>query len=269
LNRPNKPGGFHHLNHQSSDSKVGIITDVFVTPANVNDHIPYIERIKHQKETLNLPIQEVGLDKGYDHIEVHKELLDMKIKTYTPLINTEKRRQSNTFSPSDFYYDSNNDTYICPANNILKYSTVDKKNRHKIYTISKKICENCSLKSQCIANKNESKKLSVPFFKEEVKIQRANYGSERYYEVQRLRKTYCEGNFATQKDQHNLKKTRRCGNKAVTEHCILSAVALNLRKMVKYLIDGKKYPFTVTLFLIFYLKIMVFINLYKNKNRSL
>ena len=40
LKRPGKPNGFHYLNHQTCDSDNGIITDVFVTSANVNDATP-------------------------------------------------------------------------------------------------------------------------------------------------------------------------------------------------------------------------------------
>lgn len=46
LGRPGKAKGFHYLNHQSQDSKYGIITDVYVTHGNVNDFIPYIYRLK-------------------------------------------------------------------------------------------------------------------------------------------------------------------------------------------------------------------------------
>ena len=47
LARPNKPTGFHYLNHQSICGKSGIITDVHVTAANAEDFEPYADRIKH------------------------------------------------------------------------------------------------------------------------------------------------------------------------------------------------------------------------------
>jgi len=47
LNRPGKPGGMHYLDHQSIDARHGIIVDVAVTPGNVSDCIPYIERIDY------------------------------------------------------------------------------------------------------------------------------------------------------------------------------------------------------------------------------
>jgi transposase len=53
LGRPGKPKDFHYLNHQSQDSKYGIITDVYVTPGNVNDFISYIDRLKIQQEKFS------------------------------------------------------------------------------------------------------------------------------------------------------------------------------------------------------------------------
>lgn len=63
LNRPGKPKGFHYLAHQSIDGRSGIITDVFVTPANVEDFDRYVERIRYQLHTYGLPISEVGLER--------------------------------------------------------------------------------------------------------------------------------------------------------------------------------------------------------------
>jgi len=48
LARPGKPKGFHYLSHQSVDGKSGIVTDVFVSPGNVEDFESFVDRIKCQ-----------------------------------------------------------------------------------------------------------------------------------------------------------------------------------------------------------------------------
>ena len=93
--------------------------------------------------------------------------------------------------------------------------------------------------------------LQVAFFHNEMATQRSNYLTERYYEIQRLRRIYCEGNFALQKDNYNLRNTRKRGNKNVTEHCLFSAIALNLKRLVKHLK-------TSSLFTCFYRLIPIF-----------
>ena len=240
LARAGKPTGFYYLNHQSLDGKSGIITDVCVTPANIQDFEPYVDRIKYQLDAYNFKIQEVGLDKGYDFVEIHKEMYDLGIKTYTPLRDMEQHKDR-VFPPSAFAYDREKDVYTCPEGCDLKFSCVNRWSRLKIYRASKKDCKNCSIKHKCIGEKVLNRILSVPFFKEEANMQRANYGTKRYFEVQRKRRIYCEGNFAIQKDNYNLRKTRKRGNVNVTEHCLCSALALNLKRLVKHL-KHKDYP---------------------------
>jgi len=242
LKRPGKPNGFHYLNHQSVDGKSGIITDVFVTPANINDCEPYVDRIKYQINKYGFPVSEVGLDSGYDYAPILKEMYDLGIKTYAPVIDMEKRWRHRIFPPSAFEYDKISNVYICPNGCKLKYSTADRHERKKVYRASKKDCNVCPVKSKCIGGKSiRSRTIAIPFFKEILEKQRANYGTNRYYEVQRKRAIYCEGNFALQKDNHNLRRTRKRGNANVTEHCLCSALALNLKRLVKHLKD-KDYP---------------------------
>lgn len=54
-----------------------------------------------------------------------------------------------------------------------------------------------------------------------------------YKEIQRLRRIWCEGTFGTLKQQHNLQKTYKRGIEAVQEQCLLSALAINLKRMAK------------------------------------
>jgi len=224
------------LSHQSADGKSGIITDVYVTPGNVNDCIPYVARIKYQKEKYNFPIKEVGIDQAYDQIEIHKEMHDLGIKTYIPIKKTSSVN-TNVFSVKDFTYDETKDIYICPAGNELRYVSVNKVNRSKSYAACTQHCNKCSLKPRCLGGKRKYRALDIPFFQEIANMQRQNSSTARYNEVQRLRQIFCEGNFATQKECHNLRRTRKRGNKNVTEHCLLSALALNLKRLVKYLKD--------------------------------
>ena len=58
-------------------------------------------------------------------------------------------------------------------------------------------------------------------------------GSDTYWHMMRLRKIWAEGSFSVLKREHCLSKVRKRGIPAVTEECLLSAMALNLKRMVK------------------------------------
>ena len=51
--------------------------------------------------------------------------------------------------------------------------------------------------------------------------------------MMRLRKIWAEGSFSVLKREHSLSKIRKRGIPAVTEECLLSVMALNLKRMVK------------------------------------
>ena len=57
--------------------------------------------------------------------------------------------------------------------------------------------------------------------------------SDTYWHMMRLRKIWAEGSFSVLKREHCLSKIRKRGIPAVTEECLLSAMALNLKRMVR------------------------------------
>jgi len=235
LSRPGKPEGFYYLSHQSVDGKSGIITDVYVTQANIQDFECYVDRLKHQLGKYRFATKEVGLDGGYDYEEVLKELYDLGIKVYVPPREMERLTSDRIYPPSVFQYDSERDVYICPNACDLKYSSVNKSERKKVYRASQRDCRCCPLRENCIGGKQKCRTIKMSFFKEALDSQYALYATARYFEVQRKRRIYCEGNFGLQKENYNLRQTRKRGNEAVTEHCLCSALALNLKRLVKYL----------------------------------
>ena len=58
--------------------------------------------------------------------------------------------------------------------------------------------------------------------------------SPEYREALKLRQIWCEGTFAAQKRGHNLTRVLRRDIEAAENHCLLSAVAMNLKRMIKF-----------------------------------
>lgn len=59
------PGGFFYLDRRTTDEKLNLITDVYVTPGNVYDSVPYLERLDRQIERFGFNVENVALDSGY------------------------------------------------------------------------------------------------------------------------------------------------------------------------------------------------------------
>jgi hypothetical protein len=69
---------FCYLGHRKTDMKFNIITDAFVTPGNVHDSVPYLQRLDRQISRLKFKVEAVALDSGYFTNPICKGLSDQK-----------------------------------------------------------------------------------------------------------------------------------------------------------------------------------------------
>jgi len=237
LKRPNKPEGFHYLSHQTIDAQNGIIVDVAVTPGNTSDNVPYLAQIDRCEETLNpmgIEVEAACADAGYDTALIHKEMDTRGIAIYTP----EKETADNTkveYRREDFNYDKETDIFTCPSGELLKLSCLQRLESgvYREYRSSTKICNHCPDREKCLAPSYNYRKILVNIFQGIVDKHHEADGSDEYNAALRQRQILCEGTFASQKEHHNLKRVFRRGLEAAKDHCLLSAIAINLKRMVK------------------------------------
>ena len=233
MHRPGKPNGFHYLSHQTCDSEHGLITDVFVTPGNASDRSVHSERIKTQIDKYGFETEAVCADKGYDSSEIHADMLERGIQTYIPrqTVSTEESR----FQVSDYEYDESTDSYRCPAGHTIPYKYYDHRSGGKVYYCSDLNCRDCPYRNKCISGKSKRKLILRKQTQSAYETQCEKNDTPEYHAAMRLRQIWCEGNFSHQKANHNLKRVRTWGLGKAFMHCLLSATALNLKRMVKLL----------------------------------
>jgi len=236
LKRPGKPNGMHFLDHQSVDAKNGIIVDVAVTPGNTTDAAPYLDRIEYMENHIGLEIEAVGVDSAYDVSLVHQELSEKGIQLIAP-INNETPKYKAELEKSDFTYSKDEDTFICPQDKLLPLRRLQRSesNISREYRTDPKDCKNCPIKDKCLSASQTYRRIQVNIFEDAVKRNHAGDGTPEHREILKLRQIWCEGRFAAQKAGHNLRQTLRWGLEAAETHCLLSATALNLKRMIKCL----------------------------------
>lgn len=98
------------MSHQSVDSRHGIIVDVEVTPGNVNDSHPYLERIEYMRNHLGLPIEAAGADKAYGKSLICRRLQEMGTRLYTPRVASGIHYQAE-FTRKEFQYEEETDSF--------------------------------------------------------------------------------------------------------------------------------------------------------------
>ena len=233
MHRPGKTNGFYYLNHQTCDGDNGLITDVFVTPGNVKDSSVHSERIQHQIDKYSFETEAVCADKGYDSSEIHADMLERGIQTYIP--RSVRIMNETLFLLSEYKYDESTDSYCCPQCRKLTYSYYDHRTGSKVYSSCDSECRDCPYKNKCFGAKSKHKLILRKQTRTAYDIQCQKNDTPEYFAAMRLRQIWCEGNFSHQKENHNLRRVRTRGLGKAAMHCLLSATAFNLKRMVKLL----------------------------------
>ena len=236
LNRPGKPKGPHYLSHQSIDPSHGIIVDTAVTSGSANDSTPYLGRIEYIRSHFGLPIQTAGADSAYGTTLIFKSLEDMNIQLYTPGTPGGTTYQVE-LTRDDFLYDEKADQFICPQGKRLPLRSLERTEHNicRVYRAERTDCQACPLYSQCVASSHYSRTLRVNIFEAAAKRQQSGGRHSERRHILNLRQIWCEGAFAAQKARHNLRQLFRRGIEAAEDHCLLSATAFNLKRMVRCL----------------------------------
>jgi len=236
LHRPGKPQGAHYLSHQSIDAAHGIIVDVAATPGNVNDSEPYLSRIEYMSTNMGFNIQTLGADSAYGTTLNFQALENMGIQLYTPGTSGGTTYQVE-LKRENFSYDQEQDCFICPQGKQLPLRSLERGNHNicRLYRADRADCQNCSLFSRCVAESNYSRSVRVNIFEAASERQQSGGSKSERKHILKLRQIWCEGTFAAQKARHNLRRLFRRGLEAAEDHCLLSATALNLKRMVQCL----------------------------------
>ena len=236
MKRPGKPEGPHYLAHQAVDSDYGIIVGQTVTAGDVNDSVPFLGLIEHIHENV-VPIQTATADAAYDFPLAHRALGELGIDFFVRPQKT-AARVSVQFTRDDFCRDVNRDMYLCPIGKELCLRRLARSASGLFweYQADKRDCALCSLRGKCLreSDKRGARKVSVSYFAADRQRSLERRSSPEYREALKLRQVWCEGSFSAQKREHNLARVLRRGLEAAEDHCLLSATALNLKRMIKH-----------------------------------
>lgn len=236
LKRPGKPEGPHYLAHQAVDSDYGIIVGQAVTAGDVNDSVPFLGLIEHIHENV-VPIQAATADAAYDFPLAHRALGELGIDFFVRPQKTAARANAQ-FTRDDFRYDKGCNVYRCPGGKELCLGRLARSASGLFweYQADKRDCALCPLRDKCLPDNDRggARKVSVSYFAADRQRNLKRRCEPAYREALKLRQVWCEGSFSAQKREHNLVRVLRRGLEAAEDHCLLSATALNLKRMIKH-----------------------------------
>ena len=130
--------------------------------------------------------------------------------------------------PRSSQYHSFTNPLICLVF-VFKRSTL---NYYRLYSRARKLCKDCPRLSICEIDQGAIRinaSGNYPAFHRN----KLKYHTPEYVKVMRLRKIWAEGTFSVLKREHNLKRIHKRGIIRAEEECLFSAMALNLKRLVK------------------------------------
>jgi transposase len=228
--------GLGYLTEMTVDTDNGIVLGVDCYPANRRESDIILRQLDEIQTETSIDIQRLALDAGYDVGAVHRGLELLGIEGYVSCIQF-----SNDVLKRNLKYLPEDDCFECPMGKRLGFIRLTYKktsqNYYRLYRMSKsdrKKCQTCAHHKQCAFSSGESRVNTSAYYPAFYRNRQRNVTYE-YTRMKRLRSIWAEGTFAALKREHNLARARKRGLQRVHEECLLSALALNLKRMVKAL----------------------------------
>ena len=202
-----------------------------LTPGNVHDSVSFwgiYEKVKKEHSNVN----SIVVDSGYKIPAIAKQIID---DGKTPIMPYKRPMTKQGFSKKyDYAYDEYYDCYICPNNQILKYSTTNR-DGYKEYKSNKKTCANCPFLNQCTQSKNHVKVICRHVWEEYMEQVEDIRHIKGMKEIYMLRSQTIERVFADAKEKHGMRYTQYRGIKKVKMELNLLFACMNLKKLATWL----------------------------------
>jgi transposase len=217
--------------HVVADSHKGVITAVAVSSAAVDDTAAVPTLLSQHQMNVGCPKAIAG-DSMYGSQQCLSYLQDRGIETVITVRAGGNKHGG--FDKSEFSYDPQRDCYTCPAGQVLSRHRTDKRKCKAYYSCQVQVCKVCSLRSGCVGSSSGRAVRQITRY-DNPYSQRAQAACESVAgrRLMNKRKSCMEGLFAQGKTQHGLARARWRGLKNVLIQALLTAVVLNVKKLLR------------------------------------
>lgn len=230
-------GMFHKGEHKKEFAYVsqtacdinGWILGFTIHPGNEHDSrtFPAIyEKIKALGATT------IVADAGYKTPALAKLMIDDGIIPVLPYKRPMTKK--GFFRKYEYAYDEYYDCYICPNNEILKYSTTNREG-YREYKSNGKVCIGCPYLSQCTLSQNHVKVVIRHVWEEYMEKCEDIRHDRMYKEIYKHRKETIERVFGTAKEHHGMRYTTCRGKAQMRMKVGLTFACMNMKKLAMML----------------------------------
>ncbi|MBP3815633.1 MAG: IS1182 family transposase [Firmicutes bacterium] len=230
-------GWFHKGEHkevfaygiETACDKHGWILSYTVHPGNEHDSTTF----PHIYEKLRkYGPENMVLDAGYKNPPIAKLLIDDGVTPIFPY--TRGNAKKGFYRKNDFIYDEYYDCYICPNDQVLKYSTTNR-DGYREYKSNRKICEACPHIAQCTESKNCQKTIVRHVWADYIDTAEDIRLTPKGKALYDKRKETIERIFGTAKEHHAMRYTQQVGKEKMAMKAGLTFACMNMKKLANIL----------------------------------
>jgi IS5 family transposase len=223
---------FGYKQHTAMLADDEIITSVTVTPGNADDghQLPQVV----QRTTQRVRVKKAAADTGYSSKDNYTAL---ELAGIEPLIPLNPAVYINQSKADGFTYNKDSDQMICPAGHpsyrrsrFTNNNTTNRKGT--TYFFDPKVCQACPLREGCYSGQKIGR--SVTVLAEHPVIQAAKEReAASTFKAEYKARSAIEHKFGELKENFGLSRARYRGLLGVTLQAVLTAVAANIKRMVR------------------------------------
>ena len=218
--------------HGAVDDLFGVIVDVDVTTGQDNEGNQLPDQIDRIEENTGMEIKTLSADAGYAHGKNYDHL---ETKNIDAIIPPQKENSHPKRLPIRlFRYDAKNKIVKCPRGKILTRRTENKKGW--VYRSNAKDCRHCKLKGRCLNETVKSRSIMISHGYEALLRARRRHRDpdKKFRQMYGRHRWKVEGMHGEAKTQHGLRRAVRRGLANVAIQAYLTAVVINLKRLVTY-----------------------------------
>ena len=220
----------------AADTKENVITHISAEYASKRDSrllLDATEATMNRLEMFGLRVDTILADAGFSSGENYYVLNHWELDAYIPVHGQYKS------SREGFKYDKKKNRYICKNNKTLPFKGIGKSGGYDKmrYVSSKKDCDDCPYRSNCVDTRG-IKKIEHTIYRDEYEEMIQRLKSVQGQRSYGLRMQTIEPIFGTLQQHYSLRWINARGRSNAHKILLMAASALNLRKWVKKQIEN-------------------------------
>jgi transposase len=198
---------YHH--HRAADDAHGVITAVETTPGGIAENRKMMDLIDQAQANTGLEVKTAVADRKYGTVENYVACQSREIETHIAnLLSRSKAESAGIIPDSEFKYQPEKNSYLCPGGHELIPRRLNTKRRTMEYYLPGRVCLQCPLREKCTRSKTYGRTLQRHEHHEVIERARQQAQSWRARRDRRRRQHLMEGSFADAANNHGFKRAR-------------------------------------------------------------